>query len=335
VQYELRQRVIEPRRKTFQNIIDRNGDRAASRYEEGTLDVQPTENFHYRPLWDPAHELYDESYSALRLTDPYSYRDPRQFYYTPYVASRAGMYDAFGKTLRYLEERDLLARLPAGWRSAMETLLVPLRHYEAGAQLIFVAGARFAYGTAVEQCLSYAAFDRIGAAQMISRIGIDLDGGTADLLAEAKTQWSSATVLQPLRRLVEELLIEPDWAVGLVALDFVDRLLYPLLYRHLDEAALLQGAGAYSLLAQHFAGWFDDERRWLDALLAEWVADEAHGSANRTALQAVTNTWLPRAVAAATAIAEQVDRLVEVGAMRCVDDAATTVRASLRDLGIS
>ena len=53
------------------------------------VDIQATENFHYRPLWDPAHELYDVGYSALRLTDPYSFLDPRQYYYAPYVISRA------------------------------------------------------------------------------------------------------------------------------------------------------------------------------------------------------------------------------------------------------
>ena len=51
------------------------------------------------------------TFSALRLTDPYSFLDPRQFYYAPYVTSRAQLHDAFGKTLDYLVQRDL--RRPA------------------------------------------------------------------------------------------------------------------------------------------------------------------------------------------------------------------------------
>jgi len=69
VQYELRTQVIEAKRKTFTNLVDRYGDRPATRYEEGSIDIQATTNFHYRPLWDPGHEIYDETYSALRLTD--------------------------------------------------------------------------------------------------------------------------------------------------------------------------------------------------------------------------------------------------------------------------
>jgi len=49
VQYELRYRVIEAKRNTYQNLIDRFGDQPASRYLEVTVDVQPRENFHYRP----------------------------------------------------------------------------------------------------------------------------------------------------------------------------------------------------------------------------------------------------------------------------------------------
>ena len=69
MQYELRTLVIEPRRKTFTNLAERYGDRPASRYEEGSVEIQATANFHYRPLWDPQHELYDPRWSALRLTD--------------------------------------------------------------------------------------------------------------------------------------------------------------------------------------------------------------------------------------------------------------------------
>jgi phenol/toluene 2-monooxygenase (NADH) P1/A1 len=150
VQYELRYQVIEPKRQTYQNVIDRIGDQPASRYLEGTLDVEPRENFHYRPTWVQDRELYDARYTALQLTDPYSFLDPRQFYYTPYVTNRAAAHDAFGKTLAYLEERALLEKMPEAWQHILGHVVVPLRHYESGAQLVTVAGARFAYGTSIE-----------------------------------------------------------------------------------------------------------------------------------------------------------------------------------------
>jgi phenol hydroxylase P1 protein len=334
VEYELRQQVVEPRRKTFQNLIERYGDKPASRYDEATVDVQPTENFHYRPLWGPDKELYDESYTALRLEDPYNFKDPRQYYYAPYVTARAALHDAFGKTLDYVGQRELLGRLPEAWQELIATVVVPLRHYESGAQLLSVNGARFAYGTSIEQCLTYAAFDRIGNAQMLTRVGIALAGGSADLLGGAKQAWMVQDSLQGLRRYVEELLVEDDWATQMIGIDLTDRLLYPMLYRHLDELALMSGAGAYSLVAQHFAAWFTDHRRWIDALLVSWTEDVAHGDANAAHLGEVVHEWLPRAHKAATLVADAVSGLVGGGVHDALALSLADVRSSFENLGV-
>jgi phenol hydroxylase P1 protein len=310
MQYELRYQVIEPKRQSYQNVIDRFGDQPASRYLEATLDVEPRENFHYRPTWAQDRELYDERYSALRLADPYAYTDPRQFFYTPYVTNRAALHDEFGKTLAYLEERELLARMPEAWRAILASVVVPLRHYESGAQLISVTGARFAYGTSLEQCCTFAAFDRIGNAQMLSRVGIALGAGTADILTTAKQEWLDSDHLQPLRRLVEEIMIVDDWAEGLLAIDIADSLIYPLLYTGLDERALIGGAGAYSLFAQHLSKWFTDQRKWLDALITAWHDDPQNGESNASHLTRIDSTWRPRAQEAADALSSVIeDRL--------------------------
>lgn len=307
MQYELRYKVIEQKRQTYQNVIERFGDQPASRYLEATLDVQPREHFHYRPTWAQDRELYDERYSALRLADPYSYTDPRQFFYTPYVTNRAALHDEFNKSLSYLEDRDLLARMPEAWRGVVASVVVPLRHYESGAQLISVAGARFAYGTAIEQCCTFAAFDRIGNAQMLSRVGIALGGGAADILTTAKQEWLESDHLQPLRRLVEEIMITDDWAEGLLAVDIIDSLAYPLLYSSLDERALLEGAGAYSLFAQYPSTWFADQRKWLDALVRAWRDDPEHGESNQAHLERIDAAWRPRAVKAVDALSAVIE----------------------------
>lgn len=333
MQYELRYQVIEPKRQTYQNVIDRLGDQPASRYLEATLDVEPRENFHYRPTWAPDRDLYDERFSALRLTDPYAYTDPRQFYYTPYVTNRAAMHDEFGKTLSYLEKRDLLAKLPAPWRAVLASVVVPLRHYESGAQLVTVAGARFAHGTSLEQCCTFAAFDRIGNAQMLSRVGIAMSSGAGDQLGNAKREWLDGAHLQPLRRLVEEIMVVDDWAEGLLAVDLVDSLAYPLVYSGLDEAALLGGAGAYSLFAQHLTGWFADQRKWLDVLVATWAGDPDNGTANREALGRIVATWGVRAREALEPLADAVDdQLPDVGSGALLAELAEAGRTRWADI---
>ena len=70
MQIDLRTVAINPLRQTYDHIARRIGpDKAASRYQEGTLDLQATHNFHYRPTWDPDHEIFDASRSAIRMAD--------------------------------------------------------------------------------------------------------------------------------------------------------------------------------------------------------------------------------------------------------------------------
>jgi phenol hydroxylase P1 protein len=335
VQYELRQNTVAPSRNTYQVLIERNGDVPASRYQEGTVGIQPRENFHYRPLWAPDHELYDETFSVLRLADPEGFVDPRQYYYAPYVAARATLHDAFAKTLDYLDKRDLMAHLPDAWAEVVRTVVVPLRHYESGAQLISVGGARFAWGTPIAQCLSYAAFDRIGLAQMLSRIGISVAGGTDDALTEAKRLWTGAPHLQRARRNTEELMAESDWAVGVIGQDLADQLVYPVLYQRLDDAALLGGAGPYSLLSQHLMAWYTDQRRWVDAIYTAWTSDPEHGEANRAHLANIVATWLPAATESATAIAAAVDSSVDAGATDAVTEESRAVTERFAALGVN
>ena len=211
------------------------------------------------------------------------------------MANAAERHESFAQTLKYIEDRRLLDKLPEAWHTVLTAFVLPLRHYEQGAQLILTNANRFGYGTTVTQAAWFAAFDRIGNAQQLSLIGLALAGGAADTLGEAKKNWLYAPQQQGLRRMIEELLVEPDWAVGLVGLDLLDQSLYPLLYEHLDERALFRGAGPYSLLAQHFHDWFAGHRKWLNALYKAWTADPGHGEANREVLGEIVARWYPRA----------------------------------------
>lgn len=334
MQFELRQQVIEPLRQTFTPLAKRYGDRPATRYEEGSIGIQSTEHFHYRPLWDPQHDIYDADYSVLKLSDPDSYTDPRQLYYTPYVVNRAGLHEAFGRNLSYVADRDLLAKMPPSWQSLVAKTVLPLRYYESGAQLINVEGGRYAYGTTIEQCFTYASFDRIGNAQIQSRIGIALGENSDAVLATTKPAWMDDPGLQGLRRLVEELLVDNDWALSAIGLDLSDRLIFPLLTVHLDEAALLGGAGAYSLLIQPFGVWWADHRKWLDALIKAWVTDPDHGPANTAALQATVTTVMPQAAAAVTALARDMDAIEDTGAAAFVAATVASIHETLRAHGI-
>ena len=200
--------------------------------------------------------------------------------------------------------------------------------------MIYSGAGRFADGATIAQCCSYEAFDRVGNAQLISRVGITLGEQSAEVLTAAKASWMDSPAWQPLRKMTEQVLCVQDWATTVIASDLVDKLLDSLIYRHLDEEAIVGGAGAYSLLAQHVGTWYGDHRKWLDHLYKTWLADAEHVEANKAALAAVVNEWLPRAVLAAIAIAQRADEIVPTGAVDALAKRAGEMRAEFAALGL-
>jgi phenol hydroxylase P1 protein len=106
-------------------------------------------------------------------------------------------------------------------------------------------------------------------------------------------------------------MVTEDWAEGILAMDFVDSLIYPLLYQRLEERAAPGDGGAYSLLARYFSAWFSDQRRWLDALAAAWRDDPEHGAANLVELDRIEAAWHGPAEAAVAVLANAAEGCLE------------------------
>ncbi len=78
MQIDLQTIAIKPLRHTFDNVARRIGaDKPATRYQEGTLDMQQEANYHYRPTWDPDHLIYDRDRTIIKMADWYAFKDPR------------------------------------------------------------------------------------------------------------------------------------------------------------------------------------------------------------------------------------------------------------------
>src|SRR5437763_1512376 len=134
-------------------------------------------------------------------------------------------------------------------------------------------------------------------------------GGT-EWLAAIKQAWIEHPAHQPARKMIEELLVEPDWAVGLVALDLADSLIFPLLFSHLVERAFTEGVSYYSLPAPFVWQWYQEQAKWLGVLRQTWLDDPEHGEANAAALADIARRWRPSALGAARALAGRIDELM-------------------------
>ncbi|NTV11795.1 MAG: phenol hydroxylase [Zoogloea sp.] len=301
MQMDLRTVSIKPLRNTFDHVARRIGDKPASRYQEGTLDLQATANFQYRPTWDAEHTIFDASRSQLKMADWYAFKDPRQFYYGTYTLARARQQDAAESNFDFVESHGLADSLPEGVkRQALETL-VPLRHVAWGSNLNNAFICAYGYGTGFTQPALYHSMDQLGIAQYLSRIGLLL--GDMEALDAGKDAWLNAGIWQGLRRYVEDTFVLKDPFELFIAQNVaLDGLLYPLVYETIvDDVLASHGGPTLAMLTQFMSTWFAESSKWVDATVKTAAAESAD---NKALVEKWITHWRDRAASALTPVAQ-------------------------------
>ena len=273
---DLQAREIQPIRNTFSHVAKYVGsDKPATRYQEATFGAQPTANFHYRPTWDPEHELFDATRSKVVLADWYVLKDPRQFYYGTWTMARARQQDAMESSYQFVESRDLLSKLSDSLREKVCQVVLPLRHVAWGGNMNNCFISAYGYGTALTAPASFHAMDQLGVAQYITRLGLAMEEPC--VLDIAKQAWLDTPLWQELRHLVEDSFVVPDPMETFVVQNLcMDGLLYPLVFGHfIDDHVALNGGTAVSMLSAFMVEWHEESNRWVDAVMKTAAGESA------------------------------------------------------------
>ncbi|MFZ2974356.1 MAG: aromatic/alkene monooxygenase hydroxylase subunit beta [Ferribacterium limneticum] len=328
MQIDLRTVSIKQQRNTFDHLARRFGDKPASRYQEGSYDIQATENLHYRPTWDPDQLIYDASITKIVMADWYALKDPRQYFYNNYTLARARQQETAEANFSFVESRGLADMLPDELKQIALNVLVPLRHAAWGANMnnSFISG--YGYAAIFTQACMFHAMDNLGIAQYLSRLGLLL--GDQEALTEGKTAWLDDDAWQPMRRYIEDCLVVRDPFELFVAQNVaLDGLLYPLVYERIVDGYLsAQGASAVAMLCQFMNDWFDETRKWVDAVMKVAAAESEH---NRAILQEWTEKWSTRAAAAMLPV---VGKALGADAEEVVGDEVDAFKARLKKVGV-
>ncbi len=317
---DLKAREVQPLRHTYAHVSKYIGEgRYPTRYEEATMGAQPATNFHYRPTWDPDHELFDASRSAVKLADWYVLRDPRQFYYASWTITRARQQDAMEANYQFVEQRGLIAKMPDAVRAKACDVLMPLRHVAWGGNMNNCSIAAYGYGTAFTAPAMFHAMDHLGVAQYLTRLGLALE--EPGVLEAGRNEWLKDPRWQVLRRYVEDTFVLKDPFELFVAQNLaLDGQLYPLVYgSFLDEHLALQGGTAVAMLTAFMPEWHDESSKWVDAVVKTAAAES---NDNRKLISGWARTWADRAQAALAPVAE-----LALG--KAGDDAVAGARAAL------
>ena len=293
---DLRTVSITPLRQTFGRM---GADKPASRYLEATMDLQPVENYHYRPTWEPERDIFDTRRTAITMKDWYALKDPRQYYYGAWTLARGKMQEIAEGDFDLVEDLGLAAAYPAAGKELALKVFLPLRHVAWGSNLNKAYVSSYAYGIAMSQAACYASMDQLGVAQYVSRLGLAFND--LDALAEAKTAWLEGAEWQELRRYMEDVMVGQDWFEVLIAQDFaLEGLLYPLIYERFNEKLNAAHGPVFSMLTRFQREWFGETSKWLDAVLKACAADNTE---NKAQLATWIKAWRERAVVALKPIA--------------------------------
>lgn len=294
---DIKTATIDPIRLTFDHLKTRLGEgKTPTRYQEAVFDLQSTVNFHYRPTWQPAYELYDPRRTAIQMPDFDQLLDPRQYYYAPYTLQRARQQEAQEANFNLVERRGLCASLDPVWAARIRRLIIPLRHFEWSANTNNCYIAAYGYGAPMTSAAMMQAMDHLGIAQYLTRLALILDGNRPAVLDVAKEAWLQDPVWQPLRRLVEDAMVVKDWFELHVLQNFlIDGAIYSFAYAHFDGAIAPPGGIAYALLIQFMLEWHAESKRWTDAVI-KTAAAAAPG--NGGLIDGWIRTWEPRVRAA-------------------------------------
>ena len=326
---DLQAREIKPLRHTYAHVARYAGpDKPASRYQEATYGAQASANFHYRPTWDPSHQIFDASRSRIVLTDWAALKDPRQFYYAAWTMVRARQQDAIESNFQFVESRGMVDKIPDALRRKALQVLMPLRHAAWGANMNNASICAYGYGTAFTAPAMFHAMDNLGVAQYLTRLGLALDDPS--VLDAGKAAWLDDANWQVLRRCVEDTLVVQDPFELFVAQNLVlDGLLYPLVYgSFVDDHLALQGGTAVAMLTAFMPEWHDESARWVDAVVKVAAAES---QANALQISAWVQAWTERALAALAPVARLA--LGDAGAA-ALDDAATQLAGRCRKAGL-
>jgi phenol hydroxylase P1 protein len=300
---EIKTNSVSTIRNTYSHIKRRFGDKPATRYQEASYDIEATENFHYKPLWDPQRSLNDASRTSIKMEDWYQISDPRQFYYGAYVGNRAKMQESAETSYKFCEKRDLISSLEESIQLKILKYLVPFRHLNLSANMnnSMIAGDSIA--TTVAQAHIYQSMDHLGMGQYLSRIALMIDGNTGAALNTSKTFWMDDPMWQPMRKLAEDSMVVQDWfELSLLQNLLIDKALFSFVYEAMDEWFGTLGAKDISMLTEFMRDWNKDTTRWIVAVVKTAVAESDD---NKEKLQAWVNLWEPQVFAALAPIAQE------------------------------
>ena len=158
--------------------------------------------------------------SDLRCRDWEQWGDPRQTTYTTYTTMQRAR-EAFVSGLLDSISDDYDRGLSSQWVAVLDRVLAPLRYPVHGLQMVAAYIGKMAPSTHITIAVTFQAADEMRRVQRIAYRMRQLQITHPEFGSKARQTWQDDPIWQPLREVIETLLVTWDWGEALVALQFV------------------------------------------------------------------------------------------------------------------
>ena len=272
--------------------------------------------------------------SGLEAEDWEAFRDPRETTYAKYVQLQHDRQRIVDGLLERIELEGYDRELSEQSIDFLSRAIFPLRYPLHGLQMVAAYVGQMAPSGKIAIAALLQASDEMRRIQRIAYRMAQCTVAHPERAWDSKARWQEAPEWQPLRELIERMLVTYDWAEALVALNLCTKdLLDPLLMIHLPARARHQGDhlldGVFFSLMEDCRWHQDWSRALVDLALAQRPI-------NQTVLRAWIDRWLPLARSAVGTLAPVLANPSEIERWRLIsrteqsDDGADTRSAETR-----
>jgi toluene monooxygenase system protein E len=249
----------------------------------------------------PVTEWYEryQRGSELRCSNWEAWGDPRQTTYTAYTTMQRAR-EAFVNGLLDSISEDYDRGLSQQWVALLERVLAPLRYPGHGLQMVAAYIGSMAPTARITIAATFQAADEMRRVQRLAYRMRQLQATHPEFGRTAQQIWQDDPIWQPLREVIETLLVTWDWGEALVALEFVLKPAFDELF--MTQFGRLARTAGDDVLDRLFFSLNEDcawHRSWSESLIVTAIRDTPESASS---VVRWIETWTPRVSRAVSAL---------------------------------
>ena len=263
----------------------------------------------------PVSEWYEryQRGSELRCRDWEEWGDPRQTTYTTYTTMQRTR-EAFVNGLLDSISDDYDRGLSPQCVALLNRVIAPLRYPGHGLQMVAAYVGNMAPTARITIAATFQAADEMRRVQRLAYRMRQLQVTHPDFGRTAQQTWQDDPIWQPLREVIETLLVTWDWGEALVALQFVLKPAFDELF--MTHFGRLARAAGDDVLDRMFFSLNEDcawHRAWSESLLLNAIRGTPESA---PAVERWIENWTPRVSRAVSAFRPVFDEMLPGGVER-------------------